>query len=361
MTIDSSTRPHPSPAAADARAAASSAAASTSPATPATTPPRLPWNVAVDQRPAAVALPRTAAEVATVVRVAAEAGLRVAPQSTGHNAGPARRPGPRRRRHRPHLGDEHRDRRPGPRHRPRRGRRRLGARRRRRRRPRPGRPARLLPRRRHRRLLARRRHRLVRPQARPRHQQPHRGRARHRRRHAGPRRRRRRTPSCSGRCAAAAAASASSPRSSSGCYRHPDGVRRHADVGPRGHRAGAARVGRLGADRPRRGHHVLPRHAAPADARPARRSSAAGRLVVIDGAVLGSDERGAELLAGPARAAPELDTFARTPAKSLVRLHMDPEGGAPFVSDSAMLGSLPATPRSTRSSPRSARTPRPRC
>ena len=33
---------------------------------------RLPWNVAVDQRPAAVAVPRTAAEVATVVRVAAE-------------------------------------------------------------------------------------------------------------------------------------------------------------------------------------------------------------------------------------------------------------------------------------------------
>lgn len=49
---------------------------------------RLPWNVAVDQRPAAVALPRSASEVATVVRVAAEAGLRVAPQSTGHNARP---------------------------------------------------------------------------------------------------------------------------------------------------------------------------------------------------------------------------------------------------------------------------------
>src|SRR6478735_12208250 len=49
---------------------------------------RLPWNVAIDQRPAAVAVPRTAAEVATVVRVAADAGLRVAPQSTGHNAGP---------------------------------------------------------------------------------------------------------------------------------------------------------------------------------------------------------------------------------------------------------------------------------
>ena len=49
---------------------------------------RLPWNVAVDQRPAAIAVPRSASEVATVVRVAAEAGLRVAPQSTGHNARP---------------------------------------------------------------------------------------------------------------------------------------------------------------------------------------------------------------------------------------------------------------------------------
>jgi hypothetical protein len=29
------------------------------------------------------------------------------------------------------------------------------------------------------------------------------------------------------------------------------------------------------------------------------------------------------------------------PAKALVRLHMDPEGGAPFVSDTAMLGSFP--------------------
>ncbi|NMR21106.1 FAD-binding oxidoreductase [Cellulomonas fimi] len=49
---------------------------------------RTPWNLAVDQRPAAVALPRDAAEVADVVRAAAAAGLRVAPQGTGHNAGP---------------------------------------------------------------------------------------------------------------------------------------------------------------------------------------------------------------------------------------------------------------------------------
>ncbi|GAB3779300.1 FAD-binding oxidoreductase [Nocardioides ungokensis] len=49
---------------------------------------RVPWNVAVDQRPAAVAIPHDAAEVAEVVRAAAAAGLRVAPQSTGHNAAP---------------------------------------------------------------------------------------------------------------------------------------------------------------------------------------------------------------------------------------------------------------------------------
>ena len=49
---------------------------------------RMPWNVALDQRPAAVALPRTVSDVQHVVRAAAAAGLRVAPQSTGHNAGP---------------------------------------------------------------------------------------------------------------------------------------------------------------------------------------------------------------------------------------------------------------------------------
>jgi FAD/FMN-containing dehydrogenase len=47
-----------------------------------------PWNLAVRQRPAAVATPTDAAEVVAVVRAARRAGLRVAPQSTGHNAGP---------------------------------------------------------------------------------------------------------------------------------------------------------------------------------------------------------------------------------------------------------------------------------
>lgn len=49
---------------------------------------RLAWNLAVDQRPAAVALPHSVEEVADVVRAAAAAGLKVAPQSTGHGAAP---------------------------------------------------------------------------------------------------------------------------------------------------------------------------------------------------------------------------------------------------------------------------------
>lgn len=49
---------------------------------------RVPWNVAVDQRPAAVAVPRTTEQVAAVVHAAARAGLRVTAQSTGHAAGP---------------------------------------------------------------------------------------------------------------------------------------------------------------------------------------------------------------------------------------------------------------------------------
>ena len=49
---------------------------------------RRPWNLAVDQRPAAVGYPETAAQVADAVRIAAGLGLRVAVQTTGHAAGP---------------------------------------------------------------------------------------------------------------------------------------------------------------------------------------------------------------------------------------------------------------------------------
>lgn len=47
---------------------------------------RLAWNLAVDQRPEAVAVPRSAEEVAEVVHWAAAAGYQVAAQGTGHNA-----------------------------------------------------------------------------------------------------------------------------------------------------------------------------------------------------------------------------------------------------------------------------------
>jgi len=49
---------------------------------------RTAWNLAADQRPAAVALPETSGEIAAAVGAAREAGLRVATQGTGHGAGP---------------------------------------------------------------------------------------------------------------------------------------------------------------------------------------------------------------------------------------------------------------------------------
>ncbi len=49
---------------------------------------RLAYNLSVDQRPTAVAVPRDDREAAAVIRFARESGLRVAPQRTGHNAAP---------------------------------------------------------------------------------------------------------------------------------------------------------------------------------------------------------------------------------------------------------------------------------
>jgi len=45
---------------------------------------RQAWNLAVDQRPAAVAVPESAGDVVEIVAFASENGLRVAPQGTGH-------------------------------------------------------------------------------------------------------------------------------------------------------------------------------------------------------------------------------------------------------------------------------------
>jgi FAD/FMN-containing dehydrogenase len=52
---------------------------------------RQAWNLAVDQEPVIVALPESAGDVARIVRYARDRGLRVAPQGTGHNAGPIER------------------------------------------------------------------------------------------------------------------------------------------------------------------------------------------------------------------------------------------------------------------------------
>jgi hypothetical protein len=49
---------------------------------------RKAWDLAVDQRPAAVALPESAQDVVAAVTFARERGLRVAAQGTGHNAAP---------------------------------------------------------------------------------------------------------------------------------------------------------------------------------------------------------------------------------------------------------------------------------
>jgi hypothetical protein len=51
---------------------------------------RMPWNVAIDQRPAAVAMPTNARDVTEIVAFARSLGMRVAPQGTGHNPGPFR-------------------------------------------------------------------------------------------------------------------------------------------------------------------------------------------------------------------------------------------------------------------------------
>jgi FAD/FMN-containing dehydrogenase len=47
---------------------------------------RQAWNLAVDQRPAAVAVPETAGDVVEIVSWARDNGYRIAPQGTGHNA-----------------------------------------------------------------------------------------------------------------------------------------------------------------------------------------------------------------------------------------------------------------------------------
>ncbi|HYJ74185.1 MAG TPA: FAD-binding oxidoreductase [Kineosporiaceae bacterium] len=65
------------------------------------------------------------------------------------------------------------------------------------------------------------------------------------------------------------------------------------------------------------------------------------RLVVVDGAVLGTDAHGAEVLAPLRSLAPEFDTVTRVPAASVVRMHLEPEGPSPGYASSALLTGLP--------------------
>jgi FAD/FMN-containing dehydrogenase len=65
-------------------------------------------------------------------------------------------------------------------------------------------------------------------------------------------------------------------------------------------------------------------------------------LVVIDGAIVEDDERAAELLAPLRALGAEMDTFAPIPPVGLSRIHMDPEHPVPGIGDTAMLGDLSA-------------------
>ena len=80
------------------------------------------------------------------------------------------------------------------------------------------------------------------------------------------------------------------------------------------------------------------------------------QLAVIDGAVLGSDEEGAEMLAGTAGARPEIDTFGRVPASPWSACTWTRKDRRPAVSARRCSTRCP-TPRSTRSWPRSVRAP----
>ncbi len=65
------------------------------------------------------------------------------------------------------------------------------------------------------------------------------------------------------------------------------------------------------------------------------------QLVVVDGCALGTDAEAAELLAPLRALRAELDTFARVPAEALARLHLEPEGPTPGYARSALLAGLP--------------------
>lgn len=69
--------------------------------------------------------------------------------------------------------------------------------------------------------------------------------------------------------------------------------------------------------------------------------AAGRRIAVIDGAVLGRQEFGEEVLAYLRELEPELDMFGMMPAPALLRIHGDPEEPSAAVSTASMLADLP--------------------
>ena len=66
------------------------------------------------------------------------------------------------------------------------------------------------------------------------------------------------------------------------------------------------------------------------------------QIVVFDGAVLGTEDEAAAILAPLRELAPEIDTFAVVPTTALLRLHMDPEPPMPGMGDGVLLDELDA-------------------
>ncbi len=66
------------------------------------------------------------------------------------------------------------------------------------------------------------------------------------------------------------------------------------------------------------------------------------RLVVIDGAVLGTEDEAAAILAPLRELEPEMDTFGAVDPSALLHLHMDPEGPMPGIGGGMSLGALDA-------------------
>jgi FAD binding domain/Berberine and berberine like len=66
------------------------------------------------------------------------------------------------------------------------------------------------------------------------------------------------------------------------------------------------------------------------------------QLVVVEGAYLGAEEPGSELLRPLRDLGPELDTFATVPSAALGDLHMDPEDPVPFAMSGQLLDGLPS-------------------